>query len=185
MRTRFFLFAAAAMLFAAPASADVLSDPPSDCPEGSVGEFCHGPPQCAPLFCETNVDCKDGATCVETELCIEEIGCSGGWIGDGAPPLEINVLGACDAASACPLGGTCSPLKVCVGGSGAGSGSGAGAGSGAGSGAGAGNGDSGDDDIAVTGCACSAVGDRAAPWLGLAMVAVGTGIAAARRRRAR
>ena len=176
MRTRSLLFAAAALLFVSPAFADAVSDPPADCPEGSVGEFCHGPPQCSPLLCTTDADCEGGGTCVEKQLCIQEIGCSGGWFGDGAPPLEQNVTATCDAAGACPLGGTCTPTKVCVGGSGAGSGSGAGAGSGAG-------GDGGGDDVVVKGCACSAVGNKAAPWVGLAMFAAGVGIAAARRKR--
>ncbi|MDI1451750.1 MYXO-CTERM sorting domain-containing protein [Polyangium sp. 6x1] len=180
MRSHLLLFAAAALLAAAPASADVLSDPPTDCTEGSVGSLCHGPPHCAPLSCATDADCEGGGTCVEKQLCIEQIGCSGGWVGDGAPPAETNVTSACDAAGACPMGGTCTPTKVCIGGTQAGSGSGAG---GSGAGSGAGGDENGGDDVAVKGCSCSAVGDRAAPWLGLAMVAVGVGTAVARRRR--
>lgn len=171
MRSPILLFVAAALLASAPASADVLSEPPQNCPEGSLGQPCHGPPRCAPLPCTSDADCKGGGTCKEKQLCTEQINCSGGWID---APTVTHVASTCDAAGACPLGGTCTKTLVCVGGSAA---------STTGSGAGAGSGDGGDDDIAVKGCACTAVGDHAAPWLGLAMVAVGAGIAAARRRR--
>ncbi|MDI1483653.1 MYXO-CTERM sorting domain-containing protein [Polyangium sp. y55x31] len=178
MRSPVLLFVATVLLASAPASADVLSEPPQNCPEGSLGQLCHGPPRCAPLPCTSDADCQGGGTCKVKELCIEDINCSGGWI--DAPPVT-HVAGTCDATGACPMGGTCKKTLVCVGGSISPT-SGSGAGTGAGSGAGAGDG-GGDDDIAVKGCACSAVGDHAAPWLGLAMVAVGAGIAVARRRR--
>ncbi|MDC0741386.1 hypothetical protein [Polyangium mundeleinium] len=185
MRSFALLFASAVLFAAPPALADVVDLPPTNCPDGSEGATCHGGPHCAPRDCMTDADCKGGATCADRSFCMQEINCVGGWLNPDAalPPLTPIVVEPCDAAGACATG-TCKSIKVCVDGAQAGSGSGGNGAGGAGAGDGAGGGEDG-GDLVVKSCSCTAVGDHAAPWLGLAMVAVGTGIAAARRRRSR
>lgn len=144
----------AAALWVVPARADVVPEPPADCPEGTEGQTCHGGPFCQPRVCTQNGDCGVGATCQDQALCIAGIDCSGGWEPDAAPTLLQNAVGTCAGGAACGAPSTCMTLKVCVP---------AGGGSGTG-----GNGSS-DEDIKVTGCDCRATGspgDGAATALG-------------------
>jgi len=88
----------AALSASAHARADAITMPPS-CPESSQDAFCHGPPTCRPRGCIAASDCNAGE-----HMCF----------GLGTPTSVDHVLGDCDAAGACPGGGTCQSDFVCV-----------------------------------------------------------------------
>src|SRR5262249_15741459 len=74
--------AIAALLYAVPASADVVMPPPK-CPRGQVGVTSHGGPRCEiepPKACPTRWDGALGGTCILTPCttdadCSEGLGC--------------------------------------------------------------------------------------------------------------
>jgi MYXO-CTERM domain-containing protein len=88
---RICLAAIAALLLSAPARADVVMPPPTDCPRGQVGVTSHGGPRCeieAPKDCPNGWDgalggtcilrpcandseCGEGKECVEHAVCLE------------------------------------------------------------------------------------------------------------------
>lgn len=98
-----------ALIASAHARADAITMPPS-CPESSEDAFCHGPPTCRPRGCIASTDCNTGEHCSARSLCIEAHMC----FGLGTPTSIDHVLGDCDAAGACPGGGTCQSDFVCV-----------------------------------------------------------------------
>lgn len=92
------------------ASADVVSPPPTDCPEGSEGESSHGGPYCAPTDCGfSGTACEAGSTCATRPLCIVE----SKSVSRGGTNTVKHVVGPCGANGACAKG-TCSTLSVCV-----------------------------------------------------------------------
>ena len=101
---------AAALVAVAPARADVVSPPPTNCPGGTDPETCHGPPYCAPHLCVADADCKGAGVCKSASFCVSSIHCSGGW-GGPHPPVQ-SVSGVCSGT--CADGATCSTLKVCM-----------------------------------------------------------------------
>lgn len=73
LRSRFWM----GMLWAfcwmsAPAFADVVMPPPSQCPEGSKPTTSHAGPTCEPTTCKKDKDCKSGQRCVSWPLCVEK-----------------------------------------------------------------------------------------------------------------
>lgn len=94
---------------AGPVRADVISEPPPRCPEGSAAEFCHGPPTCRTRDCASNADCAATEVCAPRMLCTRMHSCGGRLI----DPTYTHAIGAC--GSSCDAeGGTCSTLNVCV-----------------------------------------------------------------------
>ncbi len=79
------LLASALALLAAPARADVVMPPPTDCPRGQVGVTSHGGPRCekvAPQDCPTGwygqlggncalAPCEKDADCGQDRECVE------------------------------------------------------------------------------------------------------------------
>ncbi len=100
--------AAALLPWGAPARADVLSPAPEDCPRGSRGEDCHGPPRCAPWTCTDDGDCTADMRCQSLELCIDRVNCA------GREMIYVDrVVSACGEGSSCTEG-TCQTRRVCV-----------------------------------------------------------------------
>ncbi len=101
------------------ARADVVSPPPERCPGGSKPvEFCHGPPTCRALTCETDADCSGGMVCRDARICTTEYCCSGRCCGGGCgsePTVYTHVFGPCDSSGGCAdFGAACTMQKVCV-----------------------------------------------------------------------
>jgi hypothetical protein len=100
--------AMAAISLSTTARADVLSPAPEECPRGSEGEECHGPPRCAPLTCTTDSDCGDGLRCQSLDLCINRVNCS------GRAMIDVDaVLSVCGEGTACTEG-SCQTMQVCA-----------------------------------------------------------------------
>lgn len=93
------------------ARADVVGDPPPDCPAGSVGSVCHGGPFCRPVTCTADAECSDGGTCQDVMACIGGIQC-GGLEGGGDPPIDT-FEGVCDKG-ACTGKSVCTAIKQCL-----------------------------------------------------------------------
>jgi len=109
------LLASIALTFiSARASADAISPPPDACTEGSEPlDFCHGPPTCQALTCESDADCESGA-CRERALCVREHCCSGmACITPESAEHVTHVEGSCAGGEACDES-SCQTLKVCV-----------------------------------------------------------------------
>ena len=93
------------------ALADVVSDPPEDCPPGSVGSTSHRGTRCAPLLCN-DATCNDDLTCQNLSLCVV----SSTFTVDTADPHEItelDVVGLCAEDGSC-VEGTCTAQEVCA-----------------------------------------------------------------------
>jgi len=105
------------LLWSAAASADAIRPPPKDCPAGSVGSSSHCGPECKPLACNSDDDCRDSKVCKETSLCIE----SGERGRCGKVPASQRTKkypykaahGECPDKGDCEKG-TCVPAKRCV-----------------------------------------------------------------------
>jgi MYXO-CTERM domain-containing protein len=167
------LVLAASALLAAPRPvfADVVSPPPTSCPDGSEPATCHGGPHCRPRLCSTSAECG-GGVCQDVSYCVKTISCAG-KIPPDADPSQFNqdaVEKVCTGS--CTGGAPCKSLKVCVspGSSSASSGGGAGAGGGDG------------NPVSFGGCGCRAAGDSAGEALVAAALAAALGIAVRRRR---
>ncbi|WP_096326016.1 MYXO-CTERM sorting domain-containing protein [Nannocystis exedens] len=93
------------------ARADVVEEPPADCPAGTKGNTCHGGPFCSPLKCFSDAECTDGATCQDTKGCIGWVDCGGG---DGGPDPTPTLSSLCDGGEACGAGETCEAIKLCL-----------------------------------------------------------------------
>ncbi|HJL17774.1 MAG TPA: hypothetical protein RMH99_19065 [Sandaracinaceae bacterium LLY-WYZ-13_1] len=119
-RAAFASFALAALVAApAPVFADVVSPPPTDCPEGSGPvDFCHGPPTCSASTCATDEDCAGELVCRDRDLCTLEHCCSGRCcaMDCGSPPTKYtHVEGPCGAGGTCDgFGASCTSIRVCV-----------------------------------------------------------------------
>lgn len=160
MKPAWLLAACAAMaLWSGVAAADAVPEPPTDCPDGTTPNTCHGGPYCAPTSCTQDADCADGKVCRERSLCLGSISCGGGWDPDATPDSSPQILGECGPDASCDPSAPCTPMKVCVSPGGASS-----------SGSGDGSGD--DEDLTVTGCSCRAAG----AGNGLAVGAVAAGV---------
>jgi MYXO-CTERM domain-containing protein len=136
MMTRRSLFAAGALLLlfrAREARADAVPPPPKDCPPGTLGVTGHAGPGCVPdvcppgaygTMCEGGPCCvvshcggDAGGTCGTNYRCEEVKVCTKprntiGWGASRHPVKEA--LAPCDAAGACPGGGTCEALTACL-----------------------------------------------------------------------
>lgn len=108
------LAVAIAFVSTSPASADVVDEPPADCPAYSSAQTCHGGPYCAPRTCTTDADCSGGLTCQALPLCMDTIGCAGLLPPDASPDDFRNdrVVGACGDGS-CGTG-SCETVSVCA-----------------------------------------------------------------------
>lgn len=96
------------------ASADVVGEPPSDCPAYSSAQTCHGGPYCAPITCTSDADCNGVLTCQALPLCMDTIGCAGLLPPDASPDdfRSDQVLGACGDGT-CSTG-MCETVSVCA-----------------------------------------------------------------------
>jgi hypothetical protein len=147
------------------ALADALGPPPTGCPDGTIGDSCHGGQYCRAVTCNSTADCDAGQSCVPRGYCMTPVTCGGAIRLPDGGPVTTTVPSAgpvCTGATDCTGGATCTTQNVC-----ASNGSGPGGLPGT-----AGN----------SGCSCQAMGGPAAP-IALSIVALGaTGIAYARRR---
>ncbi len=111
MKSLLMMITAAAVVAcgAGQARADVLMPPPPSCPEGSVGEECHGPGRCRPLSCAGHDDCAPGMICQAASLCIRQVNCSG-----RAMIYVDSVEGSCAGGAACDDGVECHTQTICV-----------------------------------------------------------------------
>jgi len=110
-------WALAALLWLAPglgARADVVDRPPADCPQGSVGDTCHGGPFCRPMTCSMDSECVGDATCQDVMACIGSIDCTGGGGGTAADPPIPTITGPCKDG-VCGADTTCQAIKQCIG----------------------------------------------------------------------
>ncbi|MEZ4299450.1 MAG: hypothetical protein R3B70_31150 [Polyangiaceae bacterium] len=144
---------AALLVSAGAARADVVGPPADNCPDGAVGQTCHGGPYCAPDICAANEECSEGEVCADTELCTGTIDCGGG----GGPSPTTSVTGTC--AAGCAAGSTCTTQKVCV------------------------PDPSKPDEVVVTGCACDLPGAGTTALGGSAALLFATALAGLRARR--
>ena len=53
------------------ARADVVDDPPADCPPGARGETAHSGTWCEATTCTLDSQCAEGQTCREVALCVD------------------------------------------------------------------------------------------------------------------
>lgn len=112
-------FAALAVSFALALSptvarADVVSPPPTDCPDGTKGQSCHGGSFCQADTCTTDADCGSGKVCQARSLCAGTIGCGGFLPPDATPPHEPTAGPVCSTSADCDSGKTCATQSVCV-----------------------------------------------------------------------
>lgn len=98
--------AAMLALFAAPARADVVRDPPPDCPPGSSADTAHCGPLCRALTCTSDADCKEGNTCQSTKACLHTYECF-----DPAPQVHG---GPCTNDGCALAEDTCQTTKLCL-----------------------------------------------------------------------
>lgn len=111
------------VVFAAPARADVIGAPPTDCPSGTVGSSTHSGPYCAPATCHNDMDCTGGATCQPMAICVAQQPCGGnssfvdvGLYPDGGaiPACTVEAVhGYCGVGAICAMGGMCQTRMVC------------------------------------------------------------------------
>ncbi len=173
MTSRFTLCALAGALAlslsSAAARADAIGPPPTDCPDGTMGDSCHGGQFCHPVTCMTDSDCTAGQTCQVRPFCIVQINCAGGFVDPDASPGMYDQPGAqgpCATTSDCDAGATCSMENVCVSASASDSGS-----------------SSSGSTVISHGCSCATAGGPDAPPAAalLALCAAGAGALARRR----
>lgn len=157
-----FAGALAMLLTAAVAGADAVQPPPKSCPRGMQGVESHNSPGCVPKLCADG--CSLLEHCETLPFCIVDR--DEPLRGGGVERVSV-ARGPCDASATCtgelgesPGSHPCTPLQVCVRGSG----------------------DSKDPQSASSSwCGCRLVGQpesRAGFWLALAAIA---GVAARRR----
>ncbi|MBI4704413.1 MAG: hypothetical protein HY744_25185, partial [Deltaproteobacteria bacterium] len=104
----------ASALFGAPAaSADVVQEPPEQCPAGSTGDTSHCGPRCAPRICTDVAQCAAGELCQPRALCLTQMECWPHYPEDAGPSYQDKVEGPCPAQAPCAVG-TCQTLKVCA-----------------------------------------------------------------------
>ncbi len=89
------------------ARADAVGPPPTDCPDGSRGEVCHGAEYCGLAGCIGSRDCAPGERCAVRELCVGPRMCFGR--GGGVTVTEVRS----DSCAGCT--GRCESQFVCVG----------------------------------------------------------------------
>lgn len=99
------------------ARADVVDDPPADCPPGSRGETAHSGTWCEAKTCTADSECAEGQVCREVALCVDtyERDCGGMQV-TGEPPCTFTVheaLGECGADGTCARG-TCQTALRCA-----------------------------------------------------------------------
>ena len=105
------------LVLAGPAWADAIGPAPKDCPAGSEGTTSHCGPECQPLPCKSDKDCRNKKLCRATRLCIED----GQRPPCGRVPMELEnkkypyrvVFGKCPPKKACSRG-TCVSAKHCM-----------------------------------------------------------------------
>jgi hypothetical protein len=104
------------------ARADVVGNPPSSCPAGSIPRTSHAGPTCEPVeACATGGVCPDGRSCVPIRQCIEQRACGGLREPDSGPCFIQHVTGLCGSDGSC-ASGTCTMRDVCPGAAGVSSG---------------------------------------------------------------
>ena len=145
-------------LAVAPARADAVAPPPTNCPDGTTGMSCHGGVYCQPTTCKTSADCTGGQVCEAQSVCLGQVTCGGGVeVPDGGAVTapEVNVGDVCTTAADCDGGATCGTQSVCV------------------------------TPSSSTGCSCEAAGGGGGPLAlsMLALVAGGAGAVARWRRK--
>lgn len=105
------------LLLSALALADVVDEPPTDCPPGSRGESAHSGSWCEADECEATSECPEGQVCRELSLCVDtyEQEC-GGMTTPGEPPCTFTVheaVGTCEEGEACERG-VCQTAMRCA-----------------------------------------------------------------------
>ena len=90
------------------AAADVVSDPPEECPTGSQGTSSHSGTWCAERTCDDTEDCPEDSECLSTSVCLHvfETECGGIGSDTGEPcTFEVReVLGDCESDDDCERG---------------------------------------------------------------------------------
>jgi MYXO-CTERM domain-containing protein len=165
-----FACALAITLSSAAAWADAVPPPPSNCPDGTMGQSCHGGIYCQPNTCTKDTDCTAGQICEPRSFCISQVPCFNGFDPDAGPLYEPNAEAACSSAADCDDGATCTPQEVCVSPSSTSS---------------TGSSSSGGGSVEIgNGCSCSTIGGSARPTAITLLVlsAAGAGALARRRR---
>ena len=98
------------------AYADVVMDPPEDCPIGSEGTSSHSGEWCREMTCDATDPCPEGTECVNTSVCLNvfEAECGGIGADTGSWPFEVReVLGTCESDADCERG-TCVTANRCA-----------------------------------------------------------------------
>ncbi len=98
------------LLLSFSAGADVVGPPPTDCPDGTEGDSCHGGAFCSPKRCTDTAACAAGTSCQEVKLCIAPINCGS----HGMTSFVDSVKGSCPSGTC--VEGTCRPVSVCMAG---------------------------------------------------------------------
>jgi MYXO-CTERM domain-containing protein len=93
------------------AYADVVQQPPTNCPSGTEASTCHGGPYCGPTTCTTSTTCAAGTTCQDVSWCVTQLDCASGW--NPTPSPQDNVLSACGTGGSCATG-SCKVIRACV-----------------------------------------------------------------------
>jgi len=156
-RYRWVLLAMMAICHASSARADAVGMPPTDCPNGSWGESCHGGEFCTPSYCTDDGDCDDGRTCEVLDVCVARIDCAGGWNPEGEHYWNDTFQGLCTEGPDDCITGVCQAISVCVS----------------------------SDDASLSGryaCGCRAAGSSTSGWTPAAVLAVAVVALATRRR---
>jgi MYXO-CTERM domain-containing protein len=152
------------------AMADAVGPPPSNCPDGTMGNSCHGGVYCQPDTCTKDSDCATGQTCASRSFCVAQVSCFNGFDPDAGPDYEPNAEVACASAADCDDGAVCTLEEVCVTPGSGGSGGSSGTSSGS--------------MVIGNGCSCETIGGSSAPTAITLLVlgAAGAGAVARRRR---
>ncbi|MCK6506795.1 hypothetical protein L6R53_26065 [Myxococcota bacterium] len=99
------------------ARADVVDDPPADCPAGSVGQTSHTGTWCEAATCRSDSQCAEGQTCREVALCVDTYTREcGGLRSKEETPCTFTVheaVGECGAGGTCARG-TCETALRCA-----------------------------------------------------------------------
>jgi hypothetical protein len=103
----FAIVAIAVAVAAGPARADIIADPPTDCPAGTVGSN-ECVPHCQVIACANDGDCDQGRTCQAVSMCMADIKCERG---EGRPVRAA--LPTWGRASICDQG-TPEQVMVCI-----------------------------------------------------------------------
>lgn len=102
------------LLFSALAIADVVDDPPEDCPAGSRGQTSHWGAWCEPDACADDPgQCAEGTTCQALNQCIVTHTYT---VDTGDDPRELTyleVVSLCAEDGSCAEG-TCTAMTVCA-----------------------------------------------------------------------